>query len=346
MGKAIDLTGKRFGKLVVLNKVATPPHKRGVHWQVACDCGVEFVSNTSEFNSGRRRGCPNKCGSKLIDLTGKRFGKLLVEGRANEVGLKPRWNVVCDCGNKEVVSSSALIRRGMNQCIRCYGGTRKWNSLIDLTGQRFTRLLVIDRAPNIGKNVAWNCECDCGKQLVVKGIYLTLGDTKSCGCLSRDRTTERNTTHGLSRTPEYKTLAGAIQRCHNPGTPAYEWYGAKGIKVCKRWRREDGSPNIENFVSDMPPKPSPYHTLEREKNEGDYCPENCYWLLSGDQSRTSSNAKLNGHVNEIRERFASWDGTDIDFAKSVCEEYGVLYLTILNCIRGKTYPDGDVLRPD
>lgn len=53
----------------------------------------------------------------------------------------------------------------------------------DLTGQKFGKLTVIKRAPNIGKNVAWECKCDCGNTTIVQANNLTSGNTKSCGCL-------------------------------------------------------------------------------------------------------------------------------------------------------------------
>lgn len=57
---------------------------------------------------------------------------------------------------------------------------------IDLTGRRFERLLVVARAPNLGKHAAWTCACDCGQRRVIRGIALTRGQTRSCGCLRRE----------------------------------------------------------------------------------------------------------------------------------------------------------------
>jgi hypothetical protein len=70
------------------------------------------------------------------------------------------------------------------------------HNFIDLTGQTFGRLVVIDRAENAKDGTTrWNCRCGCdGKIVVVKGSYLRRGDTKSCGCLSREKTIERNKT--------------------------------------------------------------------------------------------------------------------------------------------------------
>lgn len=53
---------------------------------------------------------------------------------------------------------------------------------VDLTGQRFGKLTVLERAPNIGKHTAWKCKCDCGNIVVKEGTNLKQGHTKSCGC--------------------------------------------------------------------------------------------------------------------------------------------------------------------
>ena len=59
--------------------------------------------------------------------------------------------------------------------------------LIDLTGQRFGRLVVMERAENDrNKNPRWKCRCDCGKETVVLGHLLRTGNTRSCGCFARE----------------------------------------------------------------------------------------------------------------------------------------------------------------
>ena len=65
---------------------------------------------------------------------------------------------------------------------------------INLTGQRFGRLIVLDlntkRSPKRDKR--WNCLCDCGKSVVVATASLKGNLTRSCGCLQRDLLSERN----------------------------------------------------------------------------------------------------------------------------------------------------------
>jgi hypothetical protein len=69
-------------------------------------------------------------------------------------------------------------------------------NFIDLTGQRFGRLLIISRVENIRNKTglhinesraAWLCKCDCGKEKIVTGGSLRRGLSESCGCLKKER---------------------------------------------------------------------------------------------------------------------------------------------------------------
>ena len=65
------------------------------------------------------------------------------------------------------------------------------NKLKDLKGQRFGRLVVIERAENFilpsgQPQTAWLCQCDCGNILKTRSFSLTNGTTKSCGCLAKE----------------------------------------------------------------------------------------------------------------------------------------------------------------
>jgi hypothetical protein len=121
----------------------------------------------------------------LIDLTGKVFGNLTVIGRAeNKISAgqaKTQWRCLCSCENYYIASAEGLREGTCTHC-GCKDG-----HIIDLTGERFGRLLVIKIAHRPGRRgSSWLCKCDCGKDVVVASKNLRNGSTKSCGCLQKD----------------------------------------------------------------------------------------------------------------------------------------------------------------
>lgn len=118
---------------------------------------------------------------KFIDITGVKFGLLTVVGMSDnhDKSGKIRWVCQCDCGNAKTVVGQYL-RCGKAKSCGCLG--EKNAELIQLAGQRFGILTVIERTPNesISK---WMCRCDCGNDLIAWGQTLRNGKTRSCGCL-------------------------------------------------------------------------------------------------------------------------------------------------------------------
>lgn len=125
-----------------------------------------------------------------IDETGKKYGRLYVDSFAyakkSGNGTRCIWNCVCDCGNRIQVDGY-LMRKGITKscgCLRSELSSERRQE--DLTGQRFTKLLVLKKAYTKNDSVYWECQCDCGKICYVQTRKLKCGDTKSCGCIIKD----------------------------------------------------------------------------------------------------------------------------------------------------------------
>jgi hypothetical protein len=158
----------------------------------------------------------------------------------------------------------------------------------DLTGQRFGRLVAQESVRRVNGRLGWLCLCDCGNQHTVDQAWsLTSGNTRSCGCLKENcgsRGTRRHKAerHGLTGTSEYNSWVGMVQRCTDPNFKRYADYGGRGIKVCDRWRN-----SFTAFLADMGLKPEPKrnYSVERDDNDGNYEPTNCYWATRSEQQK-------------------------------------------------------------
>ena len=148
-------------------------------------------------------------------------------------------------------------------------------------GVRAGALTVISIADSLQGRVAWLCQCDCGKLVVIEGSRIGKRN-HSCGCHCQWKLRGFKNYRARTRaTPEYWTWQRMISRCENPHRHGYHNYGGRGVSVSPKWRH-----SFETFLRDVGPKPSPRHTIDRyPNNQGNYEPGNVRWATSFEQSR-------------------------------------------------------------
>lgn len=189
--------------------------------------------------------------------------------------------------------------------------------LQDLTGQTFGRLTVVERTENKGKDAAWLCRCQCGKEISVTGHHLKTGHTKSCGCYKTQLIIEqgrKNATHGMKKTRLYKIWSSMKVRCSDPNVENYPAYGGRGINVCEEWRSSFESFRDWAFANGYNNK----LTIDRIDVNGNYEPSNCRWATIKEQSNNKRTNRLISYKGKTQ-TLTQW-ADEIGFLPSTLSE--------------------------
>lgn len=156
-----------------------------------CECSNLKSVSRATLRSGKTKSCgclqrENTSKANTKDLVGQRFGRLtVIERDTTKTGGNAYWLCKCDCGNPKLISvSSSHLGKSTLSC-GCLQKERTSEArLIDLTGQKFGKLTVLERDSQISYPTHWLCKCECGSVVSIPASNLKIGKTESCGCIN------------------------------------------------------------------------------------------------------------------------------------------------------------------
>lgn len=187
-----DVTNQRFGHLVGIKKVESKSNQ--TRWLFKCDCGNNAVLYLSNVTTGKTSSCGRHCGLKSHayddvkkkgyrgNLTGQRFGRLLVLEQLDDKNGWTQFRCICDCGREKIASGSGLKYGSTRSCGCLHKETITSMLSENLVGKTFGKLTVIKKLESKYDKTHWMCRCECGKEAVVSTSGLKTGHTQSCGC--------------------------------------------------------------------------------------------------------------------------------------------------------------------
>ena len=156
----------------------------------------------------------------MEDLTGKHVGRLTVIERGLDRKGKRYWICSCSCG-KMTETEESHLKSGHTKSCGCYRRERPKDGIKDLTGRIFGRLKVLEMAETDKNGTRWRCRCECGREIVTYGEYLTRGITQSCGCFQKEIRKEnmKKAIHFVEGTCVEKLQSGRRNRNNTSGYP-------------------------------------------------------------------------------------------------------------------------------
>lgn len=181
-----NLIGQKFGKLTIVGFTTV---ERGRQKCICrCECGNTTLATLKQLTSGKKK----SCGCIRVDTIEKYnylIGQKINKWTVLEIDNSSRAccaMCICECGTIKKVNIYNLIN---NKTKDCGCGRKKMLSETrgsNLIGQRFGKLIAIEKLPESNKfnRVLYKCKCECGNEIIVPSNSLISGHTISCGCIN------------------------------------------------------------------------------------------------------------------------------------------------------------------
>lgn len=171
-----------------------------------------------------------------IAIVGKKYGRLTILHRIDSKAKHLKVLVKCECGLEKITDWQSL-KNGSTKSCGCLrneilAANRK---LIPTIGAKYNRWTIVKESDMVCGDTYVLAQCDCGIERLLSLSAIICGGSKSCGCLRRERTSIKKSTHRLCKHPLYSVWNGIKDRCRNPNSNISQYYVDIGVTVCDEW---------------------------------------------------------------------------------------------------------------